>query len=216
MRAAILSRRCCGDARVCALLRKLCEQGHPIGHTQQVIVGAAMSQMGQKHRFDGRVVTSGLPQLADIFSTRRHVSNVPKGELMHTPLPASVDASEPVSHGRKSAFELSELCLSVFLLTHVLQRHLMRNRLRNARPKRNKSTAFIADKPWPGDSFVRDSESISMLVIRSRRHPDPGVRFVWSIDLFHREWPVGPADDEVPAIPTIELLKRVENGLADF
>src|SRR5712675_544293 len=33
MRAAILSRRCCGDARVCALLRKLCEQGHPIGHT---------------------------------------------------------------------------------------------------------------------------------------------------------------------------------------
>src|SRR5216684_2586196 len=33
MRAAILSRRCCEDARVCALLRKLCEQGHPIGHT---------------------------------------------------------------------------------------------------------------------------------------------------------------------------------------
>jgi hypothetical protein len=39
MRAAILSRRCCGDARVCALLRKLCEQGHPISHTWFGIVG---------------------------------------------------------------------------------------------------------------------------------------------------------------------------------
>jgi hypothetical protein len=36
-----------------------------------------MSQMGQKRRFDRRLVTSGLPRLADIFRVRRHVSKVP-------------------------------------------------------------------------------------------------------------------------------------------
>jgi hypothetical protein len=35
-----------------------------------------MSQMGHSRRFDRAPETSGVHQLADIFSTRRHVSNV--------------------------------------------------------------------------------------------------------------------------------------------
>jgi hypothetical protein len=40
-----------------------------------------MSQLGQSRRFDGTSTTSGLPQLADIFRGRRHVSKVPIPEL---------------------------------------------------------------------------------------------------------------------------------------
>jgi hypothetical protein len=36
----------------------------------------ATSEMGQKHRFDRRLVTSDLTQQADIFGVRRDVSNV--------------------------------------------------------------------------------------------------------------------------------------------
>jgi hypothetical protein len=35
-------------------------------------------------------------------------------------------------------------------------------------------------------------------------------------DLIYQEWSGGPTDDEISAVPPIELLKRVENGLADF
>jgi hypothetical protein len=40
-----------------------------------------MSIPGQKRRFDRRPVTSGLPQQADIFRVRRHVSKVPQADL---------------------------------------------------------------------------------------------------------------------------------------
>jgi hypothetical protein len=33
--------------------------------------------LGQKHRFDHRLLTSGLPQQSDILRVYRHVSNVP-------------------------------------------------------------------------------------------------------------------------------------------
>jgi hypothetical protein len=37
----------------------------------------AMSELGQSRRSDRGLITSGLPQEADIFRYRRHVSNVP-------------------------------------------------------------------------------------------------------------------------------------------
>jgi hypothetical protein len=43
-----------------------------------------MTASGQRHRFDQRLVTSGLPQQADIFSARRDVSKVPKGDTART------------------------------------------------------------------------------------------------------------------------------------
>jgi hypothetical protein len=43
-----------------------------------------MSQLGHSHRFDAPLLTSGLPQLADIFSVIRHVSKVPKVEVNRT------------------------------------------------------------------------------------------------------------------------------------
>jgi hypothetical protein len=41
----------------------------------------ARSGLGQKRRFDRLPDTSGLPQLSDIFSTCRYVSNVPTPEM---------------------------------------------------------------------------------------------------------------------------------------
>jgi hypothetical protein len=39
------------------------------------------SEMGHSRHFDGPPMTSGLPPEADIVSTGRHVSNVPKGDM---------------------------------------------------------------------------------------------------------------------------------------
>ena len=39
-----------------------------------------MSELGQKRRFNGAPLTSGLPPLADIFSDRGHVSKVPDSD----------------------------------------------------------------------------------------------------------------------------------------
>ncbi len=50
--------------------------------------------------------------------------------------------------------------------------------------------------------------------VRSFRVIDDSSRY--STHLLHREWPERPANYEVLLIPTIELPKRVENGLADF
>jgi hypothetical protein len=41
------------------------------------------SAVGQSRRFDGTSTTSGLPQLADIFRGRRHVSKVPQADRAH-------------------------------------------------------------------------------------------------------------------------------------
>jgi hypothetical protein len=35
-------------------------------------------------------------------------------------------------------------------------------------------------------------------------------------DVIYQEWPEGSTDDEISPVPPIELLKRIENGLADF
>ena len=43
-----------------------------------------MSEMGQKRRFEPGPATSGLTRLADIFSVRRHVSEVPLAEVSGT------------------------------------------------------------------------------------------------------------------------------------
>jgi hypothetical protein len=42
-----------------------------------------MSESGQKHRFERRPITSGLPPAPDILRVRRHVSNVPQGAVGH-------------------------------------------------------------------------------------------------------------------------------------
>src|SRR6266851_7992307 len=70
MRAAILSRRCCGDARVCALLRKLCEQGHPIGHTEF----AALTQLPAAQPNLPHLVMPGHHEVrpSDVFTRRLH------------------------------------------------------------------------------------------------------------------------------------------------
>src|SRR5712671_5019507 len=39
-----------------------------------------MSELGHSRRFDLASITSGLPQLADIFRVRRHVSKVPQAD----------------------------------------------------------------------------------------------------------------------------------------
>jgi hypothetical protein len=38
--------------------------------------------LGQKRRFDRRLVNSGLPHMADIFRVRRHVSKVPIADIL--------------------------------------------------------------------------------------------------------------------------------------
>jgi hypothetical protein len=45
----------------------------------------SMSESGQSRRFDLAPTTSGVPQQTDILSVRRHVSNVPKGEVNAPP-----------------------------------------------------------------------------------------------------------------------------------
>jgi hypothetical protein len=40
-----------------------------------------MSEMGQSRHFGRAPITSGLPQQADVFGVRRHVSKVPKTDL---------------------------------------------------------------------------------------------------------------------------------------
>ncbi len=41
-----------------------------------------MSPLGQKRHFDRASLTSGLPRLADILRADRHVSNVPKADIL--------------------------------------------------------------------------------------------------------------------------------------
>ena len=42
---------------------------------------AAMSQLGQKRRFERRPITSGVPPTPDILGARRHVSKVPDSDI---------------------------------------------------------------------------------------------------------------------------------------
>ena len=50
-----------------------------------------MSQMGHSRRFDGVLITSGLPRLTDIFRTGRHVSTCPNSSHgTHPKLEATV------------------------------------------------------------------------------------------------------------------------------
>jgi len=51
-----------------------------------------MSELGQKRRFDRRLVTSGLPGSTDIRRARRHVSKVPM-RLVPLPPPCSTDVA---------------------------------------------------------------------------------------------------------------------------
>jgi len=43
------------------------------------------SATDHSRRFDGVLITSGLPRLTDIFRTGRHVSNVPQQQSWHAP-----------------------------------------------------------------------------------------------------------------------------------
>ena len=47
--------------------------------------------LGQSRRFDGTSTTSGLPQLADIFRGRHHVSKVPMTALCNPPQTIAMD-----------------------------------------------------------------------------------------------------------------------------
>lgn len=40
-----------------------------------------LSPSGQQRRFDGQPITSGVARLADVRSVRRHVPNVPRGDI---------------------------------------------------------------------------------------------------------------------------------------
>src|ERR1035437_9103868 len=57
-----------------------------------------MSVWGQSRHSDHAPLTSGLPRIADIFTFRRHVSNVPTHKLRHGPI-HSMTASARARHG---------------------------------------------------------------------------------------------------------------------
>jgi hypothetical protein len=50
--------------------------------------GGAMSARGQSRHFHHGPVTSGLPQEADIFGVRRHVSKVPTTDVQYRSQPS--------------------------------------------------------------------------------------------------------------------------------